>query len=238
MVREHSRSPVPIAIGALQEVGRVETGTIYEQDVEIGAATNAFRLRRIEVHLDRATEDGDTVIRILTNLPSTKSAEEVANLYRRRWSIEGMFQWLESVLHSEVRTLGYPRAALFAFSVAVLAFNALSAIQTGIERQHGIEPQGQTAISLYYVANEIRTGHRGMMIAVPTEAWLIYLGLSDEAFSRAFLEIAAHVDTKTLRKHPRGPKKKPDKGYVAGHVARAHAATARMLAARKPTGSP
>jgi hypothetical protein len=35
----------------------------------------------------------------------------------------------ESFPHSEVRTLGYPRAALFAFSVAILAFNALSAVR-------------------------------------------------------------------------------------------------------------
>ena len=238
VVREHSKSPCPTALGKLRKVGRIETGTVYEQEVEIGSGTDAFRLRRVEVHLDRATEDGDTVIRILTNLPQTKSAEEIANLYRRRWSIESMFQWLESVLHSEAGTLGYPRAALFAFSVAILAFNALSAIQAGVERQHSIDPQGETAVSLYYVAHEIRTGYRGMMIAVPAEAWSVYHGLSDSALSRALLDIAAYVDPKTLRKHPRGPKKKPDKGYVAGHVARSHVATARVLAGRKPAGSP
>jgi len=62
------------------------------------------------------------------NLPASLKATTIARLYRRRWSIERMFQWLESVLQSEIRTLGYPRAALFAFSVAILAFNVLSTI--------------------------------------------------------------------------------------------------------------
>ena len=145
-----------------------------------------------------------------------------------------MFQWLESVLHSEVRTLGYPKAALFAFSVAVLAFNALSTIRAAIEQQHGIEPNAPAGISLYYVANEIRTGYRGMMIAVPTTVWDRYDGLSDKDLSRAFLEMAARADPSTLRKHPRGAKKVVKKGYAPGHVARSHVATARVLSKRSP----
>jgi IS4 transposase len=234
VVREHGSSPNPTVLGKLRKVGRVETGTVYEQEVEIGTSEATIKLRRIEVHLTQPTEDGDTVIRILTNLPGTKGAEEIADLYRRRWSIEGMFQWLESVLHSEVRTLGYPRAALFAFSVAVLAFNVLSAIRTAIERQHGIDPQAEAGISLYYVAHEIRTGYRGMMIAVPSGTWHRYDELSHTDLSSAFLDIAAHVSPKTLRKHPRGAKKVIKKGYAPGHIARSHVATARVLASRRP----
>lgn len=234
VVREHGSSPNPTVHGKLRKVGRVETGTVYEQEVEIGEGEDTIKLRRIEVHLDQPTEDGDTIIRILTNLPGTRSAEEAANLYRRRWSIESMFQWLESVLHSEVRTLGYPRAALLAFSVALLAFNVLSTIQAAVERQHGIKPEEKAGVSLYYVANEIRTGYRGMMIAVPNEAWGHYQELSSKELSRVFLEIAAQVDPKTLRKHPRGPKKIVKKGYVPGHVARKHVATARVLASGRP----
>ena len=77
-----------------------------------------------------------------------------------------------------------------------------------------------------------------MMIAVHAEAWLVYLTLSDEELTRALLDIAAHIDPKTLRKHPRGPKKKAGKGYVAGHVVRAHVSTARVLAGHMPAGSP
>lgn len=234
VVREHGSSPNPTVLTELRKVGRVDTGTVYEQNVEIGTGETSIKLRRIEVHLDQPTDGGDAIIRILTNLPGDKSAAEIASLYRRRWTIENMFQWLESVLHSEVKTLGYPRAALFAFSVAVLAFNVLSAVRAAIERQHGIDPNASAGVSLYYVANEIRTGYRGMMIAVPAAAWDHYDGLSDEELSRAFLDIATRADPKTLRKHPRGPKKVVKKGYAPGHVARSHTATARVLASRRP----
>jgi|GEM_PF-2163779 len=55
-----------------------------------------------------------------SNLPATIDARQIADLYRRRWHIEGMFQRLESVLQSELRSLGHPRAALLGFAVAVL----------------------------------------------------------------------------------------------------------------------
>jgi IS4 transposase len=225
IVREHGSSPNPTVLGKLRKVGRVQSGTIHEQDVEIQDEQGPIRLRRVELHLDEPTEDGETIIRILTNLPGTKTTEEVAELYRRRWTIEGMFQWLEAVLHSEVRTLGYPRAALLAFAVAIVAFNVLSTIQSGVERQHDV----QDGVSLYYVANEIRVSYQGMMIAVSSEAWHPYENLSDEDLSRALLDIATHVNPRTLRKHPRGPKKLVKKGYAPGHVARSHVATARVL---------
>jgi hypothetical protein len=197
-----------------------------------------IRLRRIELHLDQSTGSGDTVVRILTNLPSEKPAEEVATLYRRRWSIEGMFQWLESVLHSEVRTLGYPRAALFAFCVAVLSFNVLSTIRAAVEREHRVDREQDAGISLFYVTNEIRSSHRGMLIAVPPDAWRPFDALSDEDFSSTFLELAASVDPKPLRKHPRTSKKVVKKGYVPGHVASRHLSTARVLASRKKEQTP
>ena len=234
VVREHGSSPNPTVLEKLRKVGRVETGTVYEQLVEIEVGEDTIKVRRIEVHLDQPTEDGDTVIRILTNLPGTKGAEEISMLYRRRWSIENMFQWLESVLHSEVRTLGYPRAALFAFSVAVLAFNVLSTIRAAVEHQHGIDPEEKAGISLYYVANEIKTTYKGMTIAVPGEAWRPYQDLSNKELGRVFLEIAARVNPKTMRKHPRGPKKIVKKGYVPGLVARRHVSTARVLASGRP----
>jgi len=94
VVREHASSPHPTALGELREVGRVDTGTVFEQLVEMGAGPDAIRLRRIEVHLDQPTEDGDKIIRLLSNLPEAKSAPDIATLYRRRWTIENMFQWL------------------------------------------------------------------------------------------------------------------------------------------------
>ncbi|MGT2455307.1 hypothetical protein ACU4GI_19460 [Cupriavidus basilensis] len=56
-------------------MGRVETGTAYEQAVSIQDESNApLVLRRIELRLDHATEDGDTVVHLLTNLPASTPA--------------------------------------------------------------------------------------------------------------------------------------------------------------------
>ncbi|WP_455290012.1 transposase [Cupriavidus necator] len=83
---------------------------MYEQAVCIARESDTpLELRRIELHLDEATEDGETVIRLLSNVPATHlDAQAIARLYRKRWSIENMFQRLESVLNSEIRSLGPP----------------------------------------------------------------------------------------------------------------------------------
>lgn len=116
LFREHGVSPSPTPMEPRREVGRTETGVAYEQLVKIETETGeTLVFRSIELELDHPTEDGDTTIRLLTNLPAqTFDACAVARLYRRRWSAEGLFQRLEAALKSEVRTLGYPRAALFA----------------------------------------------------------------------------------------------------------------------------
>jgi hypothetical protein len=188
-------------------------------------------LRRIEFHLDEPTEEGDTVIRLLTNAPAEKvSAEQVACLYRKHWSIEGMFQSLESALHSEVRTLGQPRAALLAFGTAVVAYNILAVIQAAMEAAHP-EAQAQgIEFSPFFVATEVKATYGGMMIAVAASLWTAFEEQSPLELSRPLVRIAKHAQPKRLRKHPRAPKKKVKKGYVAGRTARRHVSTARVLA--------
>jgi hypothetical protein len=82
-VREHGRNPSASELDQAVEMGRVETGIMYEQAVSIQDESNApLVLRRIELRLDRATEGGDTVIRLLTNVPASQlTAQEIARLY-------------------------------------------------------------------------------------------------------------------------------------------------------------
>lgn len=138
IVREHGCTPSPHALEEERLEGRIETGTLYEQAVEIkNDAGQRLRLRRVKLQLDHATEDGDTTIRLLTNLPPSKfTARRIACLYRQRWQIESLFQRLESVLHSEVTSLGHPRAALLAFGVAVLSYNVLAVLQSAVWNAH------------------------------------------------------------------------------------------------------
>ena len=106
-------------------IGPGETGAIYEQWVRVADGEGTVhRYRRIRIVLNKATRDGDKVLSLLTNLPKTAApARAIAEFYRKRWSIETAFQELEAHLHSEINSLGYPKAALFGFCVALVAYN-------------------------------------------------------------------------------------------------------------------
>ena len=76
-------------------------------------------VRLITVKLKKATRDGDKELKILTNLLDEVEAKAVAQLYRKRWLIETLFQQLTVEPKSEINTLGYPQGEfLFSFSVS------------------------------------------------------------------------------------------------------------------------
>ncbi len=187
-------------------------------------------LRRVELELGHPTEDGDTLIRMLTDLPAAHfDACAVARLYRRRWTIENLFQRLESALKSEVRSLGYPGAALLAFTTAVLAYNALATIQAAVEAAHDL-PAAGIELSSYFVASDVKAYYGGMMVAVPPATWQAFATLPPDELARELRAIAAHVDPKAMRKHPRKPKPKTPKGYAPRATVERHVATAQVLA--------
>jgi IS4 transposase len=230
IVREHGASPHPQAGDAPVRKGRIATGAVYEQQVTIeDNAGQPLALRRIELHLDSPTEDGDTVIRLLTNLPRSRfTARKVARLYRRRWDIETMFQRLESVLCSEVASLGQPRAALLAFGVAVLAYNVLAVLQAAVRARHDLQAEAM-ALSPYYFAVEIKAHYAGMMVAIAAAAWQAYDAMGAQQLADVLMQMAAHADPVALRKHPRGPKPPKKKGYAPATLVRRHVSTARVM---------
>nr|WP_256434342.1 transposase [Myxococcus sp. CA033] len=240
LIREHGAHPCPKELGAPKRRGRIETGLVFEQAVEVrNADGQPLSLRRIELQLDEPTEDGETRIRLLTNAPKEHlEARSAARLYRRRWTVETLFQRLESVLHSEVRSLGHPRAALLAFGVALMAYNVLATLQAAIEVEHPPASEAVEEISSYFLATEIKAAYGGMMIAVPPEAWTSFDTQSPAQWVATLRKMAARVDPAPLRKHSRAPKKKVQKGYAPGHVARRHVSTARVLASGRVDEAP
>ena len=233
LFRETKVNPNPTPIGRRRRIGRIETGVVYEQRVTIPIedgedGVEELELRRIELVLDTSTTDGDTVIRLLTTLPKSVGARAVARLYRKRWTIEALFGRLEAALHSEVRTLGYPRAALLAFGLAVIAFNVLAVIEAAVAAVHDLEA-AEIEVSTYYVADDVRSDYGGMLIAIGASVWSAFDDQTPAALARTLREVASHVDPRKLRKHPRGPKPKTSKGYVSRAAVRRHVATARVL---------
>jgi len=154
-------------LGALRSCGRTATGQVAQQrvrGVEKQGHTPSFR--RVRLKWTHATRDGATILPILPNLPRHVSAKQGAELYRKRWSLETAFQHLEAYFHSAIKTLGSPKAALFGFCLALVAYNLLAVVLAALRGVHG-EQTVDEEVSLYSIANDIVTTYHGMMIAIP-----------------------------------------------------------------------
>ncbi len=229
VIREHQQLAWR-ALGPLQEVGTSATGEVAEQRICIvDDDDQEIALRRIQVRLNTPTRDGDMTLYILTNLPPTVSALAVAELYRKRWSIETAFQALEKHFNSEINTLGYPRAALFGFCVALVAYNTLAVVQAALRAVHGADTV-DNEVSGYYLAEEMRAAYYGMMIALPPSQWTVFSQCSPSQMGELLLELAANVRLAAFRKHRRGPKKPRVKPVY--DPKRPHVSTAKLIAAR------
>ena len=219
-------------LGQRKSKGRCQTGWVYEQRLRLrDDQGQALEVRRITVALDQPTRDGDTEIHILTNLPAKEvPAVRVAEVYRKRWTIEGLFFEASEALSCEIDTLCYPKAALFAFCLGLLACNAVALLKAALRAEHGEEAVSQQ-VSAYYLVLEIRQTYAGMMVAIPPAYWSIFEGLNDARMARALREIASHVSIRRYRKAPRGPKKPPSQRgrYKRGE----HIATSQVIAGRK-----
>jgi len=234
LVRQHGSNAKLSPCAPLLEQGKTDSGTVLEQLVDChGPDGSSIRLRRIELRLNKATEDGETTIALLTNLSDEVTAAQVASLYLRRWTIESMFQKVESILASEIKTLGHPRAALFSFCMALMGFNVLSVLQAAVEKRHQIEPCSPHELSLYHVANEIRRIHPGMMLILPADYWTSRRDLPHAQYCALLLRLAGQVNPFALRKSRRGPKKRVKKKPVPPSLAGAHVSTARLLKKRR-----
>ena len=228
VIRQHGQVEGELA-GTRRDVGRTDTGTVYEQDIELGFEGQRRKFRRVSVVLDRPTRDGDTELHLLTNLPPKKAtASVVAGLYRRRWTIEGRFLEMAETLNAEPQTLAYPKAALFGFCLALLASNAVALLKAALRAAHGQE--AVDTLSVYYAALDIQQVHRGMMIALPAPMWERFRELNAVELATALREMARAIDLPRYRKSTRGPKKP-----VARKVYRngGHVSTHKLLQRRE-----
>lgn len=230
IIRQHGQLQGEL-IGRRKYKGKAKTGKVYEQSLRVvDSQGNIFTLRRITVHLDQPTRDGDREIHLLTNLPAeVASARKVADLYAKRWTIETMFQELTQTLTCEVNALGYPKAALFGFCLALLAYHAVSVIKAALRAVHGRETV-EREVSGYYLSLELTQTYEGMMIAIPASNWRMFRALTPMKMAQVLKTLAAQANLRRYQKHPRGPKKPPPKKskYKNG----GHVSTAKLIAMR------
>ncbi len=229
IIRQHQNLPWQ-ETSELQREGRTEGGEVFSQTGVVSYQGQELRCRRVVVQLDRPTRDGETYIALLTNLPQTEASSFlVAQLYRKRWRIETLFQVATETFHCEIKTLGYPRAALFSFCMALVAYNLFSCLKAILGSVHGTDIEGK--LSYYYLADELEGTYRGMMIALPPEQWSDFGSMSLTQLSSVLQDWARLVKLSAFTSAPRKEKKKkPKPSYDRRHP---HVSTARLLAQKK-----
>jgi len=216
--------------GERRHVGTSSTGEVYEQKLQLSYGGKTRTVRRVTVELKQATRDGDRAIHVLTNLPKKAATGiVVAELYRKRWTIETLFWEVTETLTCEIRTLCYPKAALLVFCVALMAANAVAVIKAALRAAHTEAKADE--LSAYYLALEIKQVHEGMMIALPPPCWEVFVAMPAVEFAATLKEIAGQVDLERYRKSRRGPKKPPPQktSYKNG----GHVSTHKRLTDRK-----
>lgn len=229
IIREHKCLPWH-STDKFHSLGSIEGGQVFEQSVTVSDEEGHLsQLRRIKVVLEETTRDGDSEIFILTTLSSTVATGlTIAQLYRHRWSIETLFQVLTDIFNCEIKTLGYPKAALFAFCVALVSYNVLSVVLAALRSVHGIEKIEQE-VSSYYLADEIRGTYRGMMIAIAPPEWQVFNQINLINLTQILKHLATKVNLAVFLSHPRSTKKTKKWVKKTRPTKKPHVSTAKIL---------
>lgn len=225
-VIRHHANLVATPTGPRVAAGRADGATLWEEPVVVTPEHGpALALRRIVVVLDTPGRHGDTEIAVLTDLPATVAPATVAALYRTRWQIETAFLRLATLLRSEIAPLAYPRAALFGFAVALVAYMTLAVVQGALRAREGADLDA--FLSVHAVAEEIRTKQPGIAALVPAAAWAPYRRLAAPALAALLVALVAEVDLFALQKAR--PKKRTPPTPRTRFTNRPHVSTKRVL---------
>jgi hypothetical protein len=233
VIRQHASTLTWQGIGKARRAGKDAKGRrLKEQRLRLTdpKAGETTVVRRVTIPLLKPNKEGEKELYVLTNLPIKKaSACLVADLYAQRWTIETAFQQLTEDLRCEIDTLGYPRAALFGFGMACVAYNAVSLVKAAIRAQLGPEFVREK-LSMYYLTHEVARVTGGMEIAIPDKDWRIFRKMNRQEYLATIMDLASRLRAGKYTKHKRGPKKKPPKKTSGKRFH--HVSTARILAGR------
>ena len=229
LIRQHGRLKGKL-LGKRKRVGRIDTGMVYEQALEIGDGDASLVVRRITVCLDKPTRDGDTELHILSNVPADDaSACKLAEIYRQRWEIENAFHILTMTMTCEMKSNCYPRCALFLFCMAMFAYNCRQVLLASLYAEH--EQDDVDQMSQYQVSIDIVSPMEGMLTAINEQEWDRLTPRSSSGLTAFLRRVSRSVDVRSYRKSVRGPKKPkpPRKRCKTG----THVSTHRLLENRK-----
>ena len=215
LMRQNQSNLLWMPAGRRRLQGQIDLGTVFEQKIHIiNSDGNRLPARRITIELENRTPDGQLDLHILTNLPKRFQCLKLSEFCHRQWTMECAFQELAVVLQNEVETAGYPGAYFFVYCLALVAYNILSAITSVLgaiqKKTNDIDD-----VSWFYLANEIGSAWRGMMIAIPSQNWSdTYANLTTRQLANTLLALAKNVCLP--QSHKLLPKQKPQKHGVKG----------------------
>ena len=219
--------------GKLKKIGRTDSGMVCENSLELPSYQGqSMTVRRVVIELDTPTRDGDIEVVMLSNIPVDQAdGRKVSDLYRGRWKIETMFFHLTTALTCEVNTMCYPKAALYVFACALVAYNSLSLLKSAIAVEHGRDELDE--LSHYSMALEIAQATDGMLVAIPEHRWNESATMPCEKFTEQLREIVGPMKLSDYRKSKRGPRKPPPKRINGSK--KTHLSVKRILDERKNT---
>ena len=228
IVRQHGMLKGEL-IGKRQYCCDSQTGKVFEQAIQVGGAMgNTYR--RVTIELNEPTVSGDIVIHLLTNLPvQDADAAIVAESYRLRWEIEHKF-YVATVAHRcEVESLGYPRATIFVFALAMMALNCRQILFGALYIAMGEDVEADA--SHVSVSEEISRSSDGLFVALDQEQWQELVPKTKAGRMKFLGRVAANYDRGKHRKSVRGPKvpQPPKTKFRNGH----HLSVKKILDQRK-----
>lgn len=229
LIRQHGRLKGEL-LGNRREIGKIDSGVVYEQAMKIHDGEHTLVLRRVTVELHEPTRDGDLELHILSNLPAADaSACRLAQMYRQRWEIENAFYVLTTTLCCEMKSSCYPRCALLLFCTAMLAYNCRQVLLGSLYAEHPQEDVEQ--MSQYQVALDTVAPMEGMLTAINEHEWAALTPRDPHGIASFLRVISRRVNVRGYRKSIRGPKKPPLKRKRCR--AGTHVSSHRLLQERK-----
>ena len=136
---------------------------------------------------------------------------------------------MKLAMNCEIKPLCYPKAALFCFASALMAYNAFAIVKGVVAAEHGrVESE---MLSHYYIALEICEATDGMLVMLPEVRWEELEVISTTDFAAEIGAIVSGIDLSRYRKSVRGPKKRPPKR--TNKRKSVHVSTKRILDKRK-----
>lgn len=207
VIRRHRLLPVENC-SEEKFAGENRSGKIYERKIRLKSSNDEiYTARLITVKLNKRTRNNESEIHVISNIPEeTADALTVAEIYKKRWGIETAFQRLEAHFNGEISSLGYPKAALFGFCTALVAFNIYAVIMASLRSVH---PDAiiNDEVSEYYIAQDISAVYEGMIIAVDYREWNIFRNISCTEMTVLLMLLAKQINLRHFKKNRRGAKK-------------------------------